>query len=59
MSAEWGPVRLVGNLVWLPIVLVSTFWGPPRVGRLGPAVCSTKMNAVTGRPSAPASTTAR
>ncbi len=38
MSAEWGPVRVVSNLVWLPIILIGTFWGTPRVEHLGPAV---------------------
>lgn len=38
MSTAWGPVRLISNLLWLPIILVATFWDTPRVEHIGPAV---------------------
>jgi signal transduction histidine kinase len=38
VSTDWGPVRLVSNLVWLPIILVATFATGTPVQHLGPAI---------------------
>jgi signal transduction histidine kinase len=38
VTSEWGPVRLISNLIWLPIILASTFVGGPPVEHPGWAV---------------------
>lgn len=38
MTEDWGPLRVVGNLIWLPIILVAVFVDGARIEHLGPAV---------------------
>lgn len=46
MSEDWGPLRIVGNLIWLPIILVATFVDGGRIEHLPLAIVTAAVAGV-------------
>ncbi len=46
MTEDWGPLRIVGNLIWLPIILVATFVDGVRIEHLAPAIIAAAVASV-------------
>jgi signal transduction histidine kinase len=46
VNEDWGPVRILGNLVWLPIIGVATFVDGARIEHLAPTVLTAAVACV-------------
>jgi signal transduction histidine kinase len=47
VNEDWGPVRILGNLIWLPIILVGTFVAGSRIEHLAPTILTAALACVT------------
>ena len=46
MTEDWGPIRIIGNLIWLPIILVATFVDGARIEHLALAIVTAAVASV-------------
>lgn len=46
MREDWGPVRIIANLVWLPIILAGTFWDGAPIHHLGATIATAALASV-------------